>query len=857
MKNRKRPAETKENNGQAVSTVPKIEATAELTAYSEAAPTIVDKDVQVEHALDVIANPFEEQDIKQVLSRSYPVGEFDWAPSDVHGTNIAKLEFPSLLYGIFNIQDKLTTFEWLRSNVDLSVKISATDMHMGALNISALTHCKDPASMGTPAQRLAAEQSYPIYCGSVNSVDFTLSRTGPRMFDQTQVEEVVGSEIGTVWIDVLDPLELASGETPPTMKVTVFANFNDPRVAGYGATPVSAVRLAALNKRFVHQRAEKHSSKGKVARAATVTKVEQEAKAKSSGGIISGIAEAAGNFAPVLAATPFAEFAPFAALAGVAAPFLRSLGLCKPMNLASIQPTSVEPWRDLVNTHGLSQAVKMTAHPEASVGDTDLCGLKRNTILDVIMTPTLICHTKIDSLVAANEPFMAIPISPGLSRKIDSTHFLPSHMAYLSQWFNRWRGSVLLHFKFNTSRYTSARVRITIFPSGSYDSDILATAGDSYSEVVDVRGLTEKDIPVPYASPWATLPVPGFYSVNPGVDLSQAMKYGNQIPWVVLSLVNEVQPGFAGGNTNIYCNVWASAGPDMTFGDFTGYNLQNPAIPVLPDGKKLRDVPKKHSMKEHFKRPFKPFLPMKVTTETGLVMPEKFTTIEELAHRYETMQQTGFPAGSAIDATLSCNDFTPIYTLGTDKQSFLDGMAAIFRYYRGGLRFKLGYLNATDDQQTLGYFARTQSLDWVNPNTTVFLVSSKSPTFDMEIPHTFWSYAVPLDDDFPEDAPTDYGWINVVQLPVGSGYVQVYRAVGEDFTFGVLTPPPVYNFVVPTEAKKSKLGESSKEELPTKKTISANGLLTVSEIDSYLAPNEAPNAALKKGGGWDAFHQKR
>jgi hypothetical protein len=662
--------------------------------------------------------------------------------------------------------------------------------------------------MDVMSQRTSGQNATVIGASSINSVKMIIKRSGTRMFDQAHDEGV--GEIGALFIDCFHPLSTTNPVTTSPVKVTVFARFVEPHVAGYGVTPLSPAEIRAKVRRIPHKGFyEKHSKK--------VTP-HSEAVEKSKSGVISGVAEALGGIAPILAVSPLAEFAPIATLAGAAAPFLKSFGLDKPNDLRAAQPTRTDFFGDQMGGHGLAAATKLALHPEASLGEVrNMSQLKRHSLTEYMSRPQCVKMGRIDSVIPVNDPFEHFPVAPTMCMRVGNVYY-PSHMALLSQAFHRWRGTIKIHIKFVTAKFTTTRVRISHLPNAELPPSLEDYAGDATSCVVDVRGSTEFSFACPHYSAYAYLPISGYYM--PG-DAGTALAVPFVCPHVAISLLNPVCIPDSTGDSSIYYSIWVACGEDFTLGTFdtwyprpTSYvapvSLESSNQPVkdiedlaeefeVPDIRPVREKfrPKKttlrsayekHSVMDSFSKPFKALVPANAAAEAGFITPEQYTSIEDLCHRYELCNlNTDESAPNVL-----WRGVTGTYGVRT---TILEVLATTFQYYRGAFRYKI-----LPHQEDPAFMQAYFYYDNANPafgGPRLHKFASNQPTLDIEIPWDEYSYCRPIVEDFDEDYPVLPASVldNSIYLYRGGAAVQctTMRAAGEDFVFGSQVPCQYYS----------------------------------------------------------------
>lgn len=724
-------------------------------------------------------NPYKPVDIGDVLTRKYLVSQFSWAPGDAFGTNLEKLDFPAALYAIPNIADKLAHFRWLNSDVTLEVRLNTSPLHMGALGVSWLPHYAMPDNPGFPTanvvQRLQ-NNAHILSASSRQSITFDMIRTAPRLADPAHTNPL--SQIGRLWIDVLNPLKISGTGTPATVNVSVFASFKNPVVSGYGYTAPTALNV---KRRVVElaakERAHKQSKKTP----------QKEGEAKAKGGVISGVLEAAGNFTPILAATPFAEFAPFTAIAGVLAPFVRSLGFSKPMDPSKITRATINDFAEFPYGHGLTPGTKLALHPEATVGDAKNAQLKRHSIQELIKRPVLLYNGSITSATAALATILRFAVQPSLAYKLATDAYQPGMMAYLSQMFSTWRGGLKFKIQFITGQFTTARVRITHNPNYEAIPSVEEYAGDAVSAVVDIRGDTEFEFTIPYINPMPYLPVLRLYGVTE--DISTMLPNPWDSSYVTISVINPSTVSVVGGDSTIGINIWVAAADDFEFGHLGNFNVRN----------NLLDPPaRKQSLEQAFSKSFDPLSAGYASSEIGLVLPEKYSSIEAILKR-----------PSICEDYIEGYQVNPMYfATSAPVGSVFTALTQLFLFWRGAMRVTVCYKQALNAVVAVGSKIETRLIDdelmEMSFSRRAFVDPSKSRTTTIEYPYTSLSYMkhnwIVNENAFPEDRDIDLYTDAILDAEIE----HIWISVGEDFTWSVVLPPPPLSTAPAVEGKNKK-----------------------------------------------------
>lgn len=762
-----------------------------LTSYDNSAPAEIETTPTHDAVLNKLGNPYEDQDMTAVLTRTYKVKHFTWSPSSPAGTPIGFAQFPEDLFAIPNIAAKLENFKWFRADVQYSVVINATKFHIGTLNVSHQSSTFQGDGRFLDRWIRLNSNSMIITASSTNTVKRDLRRTAPVVWDK--IHNGVPYSIGTVWIDVRDALLTLAGGSPTPLDVCVFANFVNPKVAGYGYTTPSP---AALTRKFQELKFAGETSKHSATKKKQNDPVAKEAEKKSSSGIISSMVEATGALAPLFLMTPFPEVAPVLGAVSKTAPFLRSMGLSKPVSVQVSEPTHLDPYRDLVHTHGLSQGVKLSAQPTATLADTSLCELKRHTIKEMIERPGHLTAFTIDALTPIDQTVKKFPVFPGLSgnRPGQPKLVYPTHLAHLSQYFTNWRGGIKFRFEFTTSELTTTRVRLTHYPDDTEPPDIEDYAGDMISDVIDIRGNTVKEFTLPYMSPFPYLPVMGVWKDGDPLTHNRGGELVfPQTPWLGFSLVNSVSIPDPGGISTIYVNVYVSAAEDMTLIGYQGFNLRLAACVTLPTFKKL-EAPsgtKKHSLEEVFSKPFQPLVPAMAQCEEGLVSIETVNTIEEMLKRFE-------PWGQAAAGPLDINLSDGHYLFENSKVTNSGQLLTMFKWWRGSVRYKLGPDVFLGDEKIVSYrpFGDMTFADMLGENlyTTLNVCGNQESPIEFEVPWNYPTYAMYL-ANIDESFFFDLGNLSKPTLKSQNPLPATnWRAMGEDFLLGQVLPVHSYDF---------------------------------------------------------------
>ena len=777
-----------------------VKSTEALTSFAEVAPQVVDSTPSESGSEAKLMNPYEPVNMGDVLSRKYLVSQFSWAPGDTFGTNLEKLDFPAALLAIPNIADKLAHFRWLKSDVTVEVRLNTSPLHIGSLVVSWLPHYGMSDAAGTPTANAVMRMQHNAHilsASSRQSITFDIARVGLRLADGAHNNPL--SQIGRLWIDVLNPLKISGTGTPATVNVSVFASFKNPVVSGYGYTAPLPLNVKRRIKELQGLEPARKQSKQ--------SGPQKEGTAKAKGGVISGLLEAASNFTPIIAASPFAEFAPFTAAAGLLAPFVKSLGFSKPLDPSKTDKVKISDFTEFPYGHGLVAGQKLALHPDATVGDTNSNSLKRYNIKELIAKPVLLYTGSFTSSSAALANLLRFPVQPSLAYKTSSTVYQPGMMAYISQMFAMWRGGIKFKIQFMTGQFTTARIRIAHIPNYEEAPSVEEYAGDAVSAVVDIRGDTEFEFTIPYINPMPYLPVMRVYGVAD--SLEEVLPTAMDSSYVTISVINPSTVSVVGGDSTIYMNIWMAAAEDMEFGHLGQWESKEYSL--LPPAKK-------QSLETTFSKTFNPLIPAMASAEAGLVLPEKYSSIEAIMKRPAEMA-TPLVSGEEI----SLESFVLRLPPGAPMRAF----AKLFLFWRGSLRLTNTWTMAAASPIRIGREYTSDLPPWTSDTSDISAIfdPTKSRSATVEFPWLNLSY---LEHVWSANAalfPEDFGLTQIYSKNTSGDVQTQYASVGEDFVFGCPVAPP------PITILASELGEKIKTKETLDLSVSSRNFVTLIKGD--------------------------
>lgn len=630
--------------------------------------------------------------MSEVMSRSYQVYDFLWNENQAQFALIKELNFPEALFAIPQIKNKLDWFNLFRcKGVKLSIRLNTTAYHYGALNVSHVTGVgntpfPDPVfghdfrQFTRAAIQNLNNQAVLISAMTAETIDIEIPWEFPIQWIKISELKDDGREafIAQVTFMVLDVLKMAAPSVLP-IGVTIFANFIDPEVQS--TTAVDAETSLA----FAH--------------AARAQSSEIMAKTDVLSTVIDGFESAVGGAMRVVdlvgstaestinrglnVVDRAADMAPKVAEAAAMA----AVVLDKPTLTQVPQIIQSKGGYGSYFGYGADNTAKLALHPDAQTSsDPSLSTVGLNpTIMQIIQTPgysdqfswsdTDAAETRVAEFRVA--PYKYVPAVSGP----DAGH-VPTYLAFVAQNFRYWRGSMIFHFHFFASKFTSTRIRIAFLPGvTSGVAPPTGPGGDIPSIVLDITGDAHVSFAVPYIA--STV----FKEIQP-LLASTAAKDASSVGKVVIDIINpivSVTPG-----QSVSCYTWQSAGNDMQFAHFVGYNdsdhvpkLVYPIVPLPPaDGQ---------AAVNRFVDNVQPIVDgMSATKLEGYADSESFADFISLGKRYSNLQN--FPPLDSNEVVVY-SGFDPEFKPDTQVQSIWPNdmiwLLVLFKWCRGSWRYRM------------------------------------------------------------------------------------------------------------------------------------------------------------------------
>lgn len=701
--------------------------------------------------LDILkdTDPYQTKDLREVLGRNYKIGTFNLAYTDTAGLMKTTMAFPEVMFNLPFLKDKLRDYMLFRcKGVKLSFRFNTTKFSYGTflpyfvpfyrhtqantafrhLTLIAASQCD--GTVMSIAQGQANEMEIPW----INPKAYVrIAQAGVTQFAYG----------GTLFVRVLNPLRSAMSTAPPTVTVSVYANFIDPEVAGPSPD--------------VHAQSNM-----------TV----KEAEAKKD--VFTGVKEAVSTVSALIgSASKIGES--FGGDIGKMLPHLASLGFDKPTMVSSpsLAHLDVDTFTHIYGK-GIDTSPKMAVNPENNISvDPRTLGVQSGspTLVEIMKRPTLVRQYEFkntDFTVGKfdfrmiNNPVTWVKVGE-TGTPVTKQFWHPCYMAHYARFFKHWRGGLKWYYDFRTSPMVTARVRIAHFPEQrSWTEPVDDYAGDVVSKVVDIAG----DTPVPFEIPWLS---DDHWKLLDD-DVLQTTPNSNGL--TALCFENPINgPEGASNSVSIFLNIWLAADDDFQFMQHI-----SPPYNMYPEYEAVAQS----NMHAIFHGKFEGLRPTTKQPEFGYMQGERMGPIQDYLHRY------GY-AGTFLDKI----DNEKVLDAGIKWRESPDlhtTMCAPFLFWRGGMRLRAPAVGLTPFDFTFQVGDTTVYYDEWMCGTARRTTYNQTPALEMP-----WYTPFMFREVSPTQFPALWNPVTARCPAVGDFSQPVLISVADDFILGPLSACPQWS----------------------------------------------------------------
>lgn len=780
--------------------------------------------------------PLSEHSLRAFLKRPVILFQGTWDQTSIEGTELWGDNFPSALLKDTYIQNvqKVTGFVGMRAKVRVRVQFNSQPFQQGMAILSYLPYAEympqhmawfyksQPPSAPTTADMCAVSGNPHVLCNLANqtAIEFVTPYISPYIY----VNLVTGQgSFGRVTLNSLTPVASAAS---PAVNFTVWANFEDVELTWPTDAPLTT----------------------------KWAQVGSELDEMEQTGVISSAVSSFGNIAssilPSIGLSSLAK--PVSLFSTTASNVLKLFGFSKPSVQAPVTRVLQAPARYFLNADGsdTSHKLGLSAGNELQT----VSGFAGTDHDEMAMSYIAARPTYIDSFkwTLANDDGVALwrkaltPLAlgwrgnPSTSRKAVVDRLSPA--ARLATLMNMWRGDFVFDFHFVKTQMHSGRLLIST-RLYNYESNFsVLDTQPGFTETADVDLSTTSTVRyrVPFAAvrPWLLTEVERNTNLTSGDALNYCM---GQIQVTVLNPLVAAPQCSTEVTVIVFAHMENAQFAVPTRSTYNPYALPPAVIPFDGEAQVGGVEETREVSEDHLKTPTLMIAPhsmctgemvtsvrqlmkrfTKVRTSMGVVLPATANTAGSTGNAFLIR-----PWRIVSPATATISSTAPPY----EPTDYYSHFAPMYSFMRGSMRFKLTmdvlpttfntaipfrvFINtstinkiASNPTATLGQVGVINQITDVPAtaagniayqpgfgDTPVPIYLDKEGSIEFEVPYystghmTCTSYADPLlVDSRTSILPIPRVILTHPQL-VGATFT-LYRAVGDDFSFGGLLGCP-------------------------------------------------------------------
>lgn len=747
-------------------------------------------------------NPYPDQELQKVLTRSYKIRSFAWKSNATAGSLLEQIPFPKALFEIqasvtptfqvnTNLVDKLSSFKYFRSKVKVSIRINATKFHYGLIGISWLPHYY---SVDQGINQEFPYKNYDVFqamnnnamlmsANDTSTLQFEIPWITPyqyldlQRYADTATNPSWESFIGQVQIWVLNPLRNVSASGTTEVRVSIQAQFVDPVVTGMVPFKyISTCPASAFTEDFVAQ-------------------MDQEQMDKSLQSIVAGVRETKKGAQDFISSMPIIP-----EMASKTIGFLESIGLDKPLSLEAPKMVNFQLAPDFPSGNGLEVSNCLGLDPQNAVSVSSRLFAETPEAMDylcIARKPSLFSLGSFDSNSTEGALIAIWPVTPSISHLGTPNYFSPTYLAYVSSPFTYWNGSIKYMFYFTASQYSTARVRISWLPSEpTSTAPFIFGSGDFPSKVVDITGDTIAEVVVPYVNPYYALEV-GHLEDEAGAVLPPVAFNG----YLMLHVYNSPITVETTGDSRIYFSAFIAGGEDFTLHKLKSvYQVYD--APFLT-GPPAEDEPEAFLenqaliMNEKFSKQFEPLIPgVKFGVHHRIIDGDRLdSSLRTIIHRYSDLTMYTIATSTIIRNMYPLDGAGNTPATSDDWRNF-QYFSYLYLFWRGSLRYKLLFEDTASSRSGNGLaLLMTENLvsNYI-PNDDAFngavpYNGQYRPSCEFQVPFYHQVAFQPLIPRVLDPEVTAPKFRITREQCVAQSHL--YVSAGDDFTYGALSAPPL------------------------------------------------------------------
>lgn len=512
----------------------------------------IDEAPKPEYSLFASAGDQLQHTVNDFLSRPIEIKNFTWSDTSGPGTELGdRLLLPEDWLSVSMVRDKLIGFQYLRCGFKIRVQVNAQPFNAGRLIVMFDPLFVQQRYIPSNLRSFGGLTGYSRVDLDL-SVDTAVELDVPYLSNLSHFDLVKAiGNLGAVRIYVYSKLT-------GSQKVygTIWAQaYNIDTQMATGISPWNRAKIQSKSKMAEERVIERRGLVTEIAGAV-----------KAAAGALTGV--------PLIGEAARSVQWVASAVAGVASVF----GWSKPIDSTIVTKVAPQFGANFTNYQGDSKAkvLALSAENETLI-PSDVFGTDQDemSLTYILSRPTYLDRFIMYNTNPVDGVIWRMPVSPAACVKESGTDYVQygnTYLSYFSQMFRCWRGTIKYHFKVVKTIYHSARIRILFVPGGFIDTDLsLIDVSKCYSEIYDIRQLTEFEFEVPfvYNQQWMSLTPLSSYLGQFCDTLSTGVIYCE----VINPLTNSTN-----ASSSIEFLVEVSAGDDFQF----AYPYVDPKVVLLP-----------------------------------------------------------------------------------------------------------------------------------------------------------------------------------------------------------------------------------------------------------------------------------
>nr|ULF99938.1 MAG: hypothetical protein 2 [Marnaviridae sp.] len=498
--------------------------------------------------------------ISEFLSRPVRISSFTWLESDTIGVKVINTPWHLWATNPFVLL-KLNNYSWFRGDLKLKIQLTASPFYYGMMKVvSQPLHNFTPTTIisDTGTRYLIPASTRPhitLIPGEASSYEMTIPFIWPTNWLNIQ-SATAFQDLGRLRYTIWSQLQSANGVTSSGISVVTYAWIENLELSG------ASVGYAAQSDEY---------GDGPISKPA------------------SAIAEAAGALIDVPIIGPFATATQIGAKA--VSSIARLFGYTNVPVIADTQPVRNEQFPKLASADIGYPVEKLTTDPKCELSvDPRIVGLpsgedeliisslcKRESWL---VRSTWSTSQAVDTLLFQSRvnPMM-FDVEPALGVAASKLYFTP--MAFVSNCFDHWRGSIIFRFQVVASKYHQGRLLINFDPSGYTSQNIgntVATSGVVHTAIIDIGQTQDVEFHVPFQQAAQFLTVrPGIGTADKNWTTSTANNWNyNSLydnGYLSVRILNALTAPIATSTVDVH--VFVRAGDDIEFANPTEVDVDH------------------------------------------------------------------------------------------------------------------------------------------------------------------------------------------------------------------------------------------------------------------------------------------